>query len=241
MVRLTVDLIDDAAQFQNPLKDREIDLRDNRIQQIENLGATRDLFEAIDLSNNDLKTLDGFPKLTTLRMLLVNNNRVSTFADNIGEVLPNLEDLILTNNNLATLGEVAKLAQCTKLIRLSLLQNPVSTTADYRLFLIHKIPTLRVIDFQRVKLKERKTAFLKFGGVEGESVLKEMAKTFVPGGEVMSGDATAMETDDAPKTTAYSEAQTVAIKTAIEKARNLEEVQKIERDLMRGIIPGVGA
>lgn len=238
MVRLTVDLIDEAAQFQNPIKDREIDLRDNKIQQIENLGATRDLFETIDLSNNEIKLLDGFPLLSSIRMLLINNNRITTIADNLHEVLPNIEDLILTNNNISSFGEIAKLSQCKRLTRISLLQNPVTTIENYRLFIIHKIPQLRVIDFQRVKLKERKAALLEFGGAAGESKLADMVKTFVPGGDVAMGEA---EDEAAPKQLSHSAAQSLAIKTAIENARSLEEVQQIERDLMRGIIPSMPA
>jgi len=236
-VRLTVDLIDQSAQFQNPLKDREIDLRDNKIQQIENLGATRDLFETIDLSNNDVKVLDGFPLLSNVRTLLLNNNRIATIADNLGEVLPHLEDLVLTSNHIASLGEIAKLSNCKRLTRLCLLKNPICKTEDYRLYTILKVPQLRVIDFQRVKLKERKAALLKFGGVEGESKLKEIANTFVPGGDVEMGSGE----KSAPKQTSRSAADSLAIKTAIENARSLEEAQQIERDLMRGVIPGTAA
>lgn len=233
MVRLTVDLIDSSAQFQNPIKDREIDLRDNKILQIENLGATRDLFETIDLSNNDIKVLEGFPLLKTLKTLLINNNRIITIADDLAERLPNLEDVILTNNNIQSLGEIHKLASLKRLTRLSLLKNPVTTTQNYRLYVIHKIPQLRVIDFERVKLKERKAALLEFGGVGGETKLAEIAKTFVPGGDVTMGTS-----DAAPKQMTHSAAQSLAIKAAIENARSLEEVQQIERDLMRGNVPG---
>lgn len=233
MVRLTVDLIDESAQFQNPIKDREIDLRDNKIQEIENLGATRDLFETIDLSNNDIKVLDGFPILKNLRTLLINNNRITTIAENLGEVLPSLEDLILTNNNISSIKEIEKLTKCRKLTRISLLKNPVTTTEKYRLFLIQKIPQLRVIDFARVKLKERKAALLEFGGLAGESKMAEMSQTFVPGGE------DAMEEDTkAPKQQTHSQAEALAIKTAIENARSYEEIQQIEAQLLKGIIPG---
>ena len=40
MVKLTTDLIEQSPQYTNPLKDREIDLRGNKISVIENLGAT---------------------------------------------------------------------------------------------------------------------------------------------------------------------------------------------------------
>jgi U2 small nuclear ribonucleoprotein A' len=40
MVRLTADLIWKSPHFFNTIKDRELDLRGNKISVIENLGAT---------------------------------------------------------------------------------------------------------------------------------------------------------------------------------------------------------
>ena len=41
-MKLTPDLIEESCQFVNPLKERELDLRGNKIQVIENLAATYD-------------------------------------------------------------------------------------------------------------------------------------------------------------------------------------------------------
>ena len=38
---------------------------------------------------------------------------------------------------------------------LSFLHNPVTSKPNYRLFVIHKFPQLRVLDFRKVKQKER--------------------------------------------------------------------------------------
>lgn len=40
MVKLTVDLIEQAEQFTNPVRDRELQLRGYKFPMIENLGAT---------------------------------------------------------------------------------------------------------------------------------------------------------------------------------------------------------
>jgi len=40
-MRLTPELINISPQFMNPLKEREIDLRGNKIALIENLGVTK--------------------------------------------------------------------------------------------------------------------------------------------------------------------------------------------------------
>jgi hypothetical protein len=37
----------------------------------------------------------------------------------------------------------------------SLLRNPVTNKPYYRLFVIHKLPQLRVLDFQRIKMRVR--------------------------------------------------------------------------------------
>ena len=43
---------------------------------IENLGATLDQFDSIDLSDNDIRKLDGFPFLKRLRTLILNHNPI---------------------------------------------------------------------------------------------------------------------------------------------------------------------
>ena len=49
-MRLTADMIARSPAFINPVKDRELDLRGNKIAVIENLAATQDQFDSIDLS-----------------------------------------------------------------------------------------------------------------------------------------------------------------------------------------------
>ena len=47
-----------------------------KIPVIENMGATLDQFDTIDLSDNEIRKLDGFPLLRRLKCLMINNNRV---------------------------------------------------------------------------------------------------------------------------------------------------------------------
>lgn len=47
-----------------------------KIPVLENLGATLDQFDTIDLSDNEVRKLDGFPLLKRLKTLLINNNRI---------------------------------------------------------------------------------------------------------------------------------------------------------------------
>ncbi|XP_037104078.1 U2 small nuclear ribonucleoprotein A'-like isoform X1 [Syngnathus acus] len=163
MVKLSAELIEQAAQYTNPVRDRELDLRGYKIPVLENLGATLDQFDTVDFSDNEIRKLDGFPLLKRLKTLLMNNNRICRIGENLEQSLPALRELILTNNKIQELGDLEPLASVKTLTLLSLLRNPVTNKKHYRLYVVHKIPQLRVLDFQKVKLK--------VGGVRPAAVL----------------------------------------------------------------------
>lgn len=71
----------------------------------------------------------------------------------MGENLPNLDTLILTNNQLHNLADLDPLAQLPALQRLSLLDNPITKKQHYRLYVIHTLPNLRLLDFRKIKQK----------------------------------------------------------------------------------------
>ncbi|XP_013380350.1 U2 small nuclear ribonucleoprotein A' [Lingula anatina] len=232
MVKLTADLIEQAAQYTNPVRDRELDLRGYKIPVIENLGASLDQFDTIDLSDNEIRKLDGFPLLKRLKSLLVNNNRVARIAEDLEECLPSLESLILTNNSIQELGDLDTLASVKTLRTLSLMRNPVTTKKHYRLYVIHKLPQIRLLDFQKVRLREREAAGRMFKGKRGQALAKEIgkrSKTFVPGGQLP---------EVTKKPTGPSKEDVDAIKAAIARASTLEEVERLNQMLRTGQIPG---
>ncbi|PVD23776.1 hypothetical protein C0Q70_17050 [Pomacea canaliculata] len=231
MVRLTADLIEQSAQYTNAVRDRELDLRGYRIPVIENLGATLDQFDTIDFSDNDIRKLDGFPLLKRLKVLLFNNNRMVRIGENLGEVIPNLNTLILTNNAIHELGDLDPLASLSKLEHLSLLRNPVIAKKHYRYYVIFRIPSLRVLDFQRIRLKEREAAARLFKGKKGQQLAAEVgkkSKTFVPGEDLPEKRATP---------SGPSKEDIEAIKQAIARASTLEEVERLKQLLLSGQIP----
>ena len=98
MVKINSDLISKSAQFLNPVKDFQLDLRGYKIPAIENLSATNDQFGCIDLSENSITKLEYIPKLHRLRTILLISNRIIKIEDNFASGCQNLENLILTNN-----------------------------------------------------------------------------------------------------------------------------------------------
>ncbi|OEL31033.1 U2 small nuclear ribonucleoprotein A', partial [Dichanthelium oligosanthes] len=236
MVRLTADLIWKSPHFFNAIKERELDLRGNKIAVIENLGATEDQFDTIDLSDNEIVKLESFPYMNRLGTLLVNNNRITRINPNLGEFLPKLHTLVLTNNRLTNLAEIDPLASLPKLQYLSLLDNTVTKQPDYRLYVIHKLKHLRLLDFKKVKQQERVAAAQKFHSKEAEEEAKKVpAKTFTPG---QLADAQDMTNEvQGPKVVAPTPEQITAIKAAIVNTHTLEEAARLEKALSTGQVP----
>ncbi|KAH7488626.1 hypothetical protein PRIC1_007260 [Phytophthora ramorum] len=172
-MRLTADVILRAQVSINPLRERELNLRGCKAPAIENLGVTQDGFDCIDLSDNEIKKLENFPRLRRLRMLLLHNNHVSKIQENLSEAVANLEFLMLTGNRIAQLAEVDHLACLAKLDTLSLSGNPVTKRKYYREYVIYKLPQLHVLDFQRIRPRDREAANAFFQSVVGQRVEKE--------------------------------------------------------------------
>ena len=228
-MRLTVDLVEGAAQHTNAAtRDRELDLRGYKIPQIENLGATLDQFDCLDLSDNDIKKLENFPLLNRLTKLLLNNNRISKIG-NIHESLPNLEWLILTNNEINSIDDIASLSSVKSLRHLSLLKNPIVTRENYRLSVIYHLPQIKVLDFCRVRLYERKAAAKQFKDTE-----KQLEGDVTTVHEFTPGE---MEPNEKGKV-GHTPEQIEAIKDAIAKASSLEEIERLNQALRSGYIPG---
>ncbi|ELU18761.1 hypothetical protein CAPTEDRAFT_229322 [Capitella teleta] len=239
MVKLTPELIEQCAQYTNPVRARELDMRGYKIPVIENVGATLDQFDSFDLSDNDIRKVDGFPLLKRLHTLLLNNNRITRIGDHLEASLPNLETLILTNNNISELGDIDTLASVKTLQYISLLRNPIATKKHYRLYVIHKLPNLRLLDFQKIKKKERDAANVMFKGKKGQKLVKDISKkSFVPGAPVnLPGGSKSASAGDAPKPTMPRQ-DIDAIKRAIANATTLEEVERLNQILQSGHIPG---
>lgn len=228
MVKLTPDLIQQSMQYINPVRDRELDLRGYKIPTIENLGATLDQFDTIDFSDNDIRKFDGFPLLKRIKTLFFNNNRIVRIAEGLEHCIPNLETLMLTGNMIQELGDLEPLVPLKNLQSLCLLQNPVSAKPQYRQYIVYRFPQLKLLDFRKIKMKEREAATAFFRSKKGKEMKREIAKKTkaqVPGGVAA----------DKPTTSATERTK---IREAISNASSLEEVQRLSKLLQAGHIPG---
>jgi len=237
MVKLSPELIVQSMQHLNPVRDRELVLRGFKIPVIENMGATMDQFDTIDFTDNDIRRLDGFPLLKRVKNLLLSNNRIVRITDTLAESLPKLESIYLINNAVAELHDLDVFATLPRLTYLSLLANPVTKKEHYRAYVIHKVPQLRVLDFKRIKQAERDAAAKLFRTKKGKEVCREAAAgkqavaaagTFTAGEGLLQNKA---------KTGLTAEEQK-SIREAIRAAKTMDEVERLQRMLKAGSIPG---
>ena len=77
---------------------------------------------------------------------------LSRFGEGLEESLPNLKTLVMTNNNIQELADIETLSSVKTIELLSFLHNPVVAKPNYRLFVIHKFPRLRVLDFRKARV-----------------------------------------------------------------------------------------
>ncbi|KAL7209789.1 hypothetical protein ACSBR1_031368 [Camellia fascicularis] len=162
----------------------------------------------------------------------------SFHEEGLPEFLPKLHTLVLTNNQLTNLVEIDPLTSLPKLQFLSLLDNNITKKPNYRLYVIHKLKSFRLLDFKRVKHKEQIEAKNLFSSEEDEEqAKKEFARTFVPG-EALSIPEDPKE-EQAPKLVAPTPEQIITIKAAIVNSQTLEEVARLEKASFLQILKSV--
>lgn len=185
----------------------------------------------IDFSDNDIKKLDNFPKMLRLNALIVHNNSVTRIGAGLAEHLPKLTTIILTNNRVTNMSEIDRLAQF-KLECLSLIDNPVASKAQYRQYVLHRLPSLKWLDFRRVQQAEREESAKFFKTPAGKAFLgavAQEARFLAEGGGSAGGAGSAGS--GAGGALQLTEEQKVLVKRAIEQATTREEIDNIERQL----------
>ena len=162
MVKLTSEVISRGFQYMNVSKEYELSLRGFKIMDIQNLSATNDQFSCINLTDNSISEINYLPQLKRLKTLMLINNRISKIENDFAINCPLLTNLVLTNNKISDFQQIDNIASCKSLQKLYLVDNIVTKMKNYRLYVIYKIPTLRILDYQRITKKEREEAIKKF-------------------------------------------------------------------------------
>ncbi|KAF2009993.1 U2 small nuclear ribonucleo protein A [Aaosphaeria arxii CBS 175.79] len=232
-MRLTTDLIQHSLSYINPLTERELDLRGHKISAIENMGAARDN-DAIDLTDNDIALLGNFPLNPRLRTLFLAQNRISNIQSNLSSSIPSLTTIVLTKNRLAELADLDPLSGFKKLVYLSLMGNPVANKENYRYWVIWRCPSVRYLDFAKVRQAEKQKAEELFGTAEEPTELATQIMGVKSKGFVV---ASLSSSNDHVKERIWTDEEKNKMRAAIQNAKSLAEMARLEKDFSEGRIP----
>ncbi|KID90792.1 U2 small nuclear ribonucleoprotein A', partial [Metarhizium majus ARSEF 297] len=233
-MRLTSELIHDSLSYLNPLKERELDLRGHRIPAIENLGVAGP-HDSIDFTDNDIQILGNFPLSPRITTLLLARNRIASIQASLPNAVPNLTNLVLASNNFAELADLDTLKGFERLTHLVLADNPVTKKEHYRYWILWRCPTVRFLDYAKVKEAERERGRELFG-TEAEptalalEILGNKSRTFdvAANGAAQPSKLSRIKlTDDEKK----------RLQEKIKKATSLQEIIALEKELNEGRLP----
>ncbi|KAL2276958.1 hypothetical protein FJTKL_00279 [Diaporthe vaccinii] len=236
MVRLTADLIQNSLSYLNPLNERELDLRGHRIPTIENLGVAGPQ-DAIDFTDNDIQILGNFPLSPRIQTLLLARNRISTIQPNLPNAIPNLKNLVLASNQVAELSDLDVLGKFARLTHLVLADNPVTKKEHYRYWVVWRCPTVRFLDYQKVKQAEREKATELFGTAEEPTELASKIKGIKSQTFNVSTSNDEATAASKMKRLKLTDKEKQRLQERIKKASSLEEIIRLEKELEEGRLP----
>jgi len=143
------------------MNEQILNLRDQNIENIKNLEDLEKHYKKIqelDLSNNNIKDLDGIENFTNLRTLNLNNNKIKSIKNL--EKLKKLR-LVLFRNNI--ISEIQGIEGLTKLEHLDLSGNTkISKIPDF----LNKMESLIVLKLSNCSIKEFSEEVSRFFWIE---------------------------------------------------------------------------
>ncbi|KAI1431883.1 L domain-like protein [Xylaria sp. CBS 124048] len=241
-MRLTAELLQSSPSWLNALKERELNLRGHRIPAIENLGVAGPQ-DAIDLVDNDIQVLGNFPLSPRIRTLLLARNRVASIQPTLATSIPNLTNLQLESNNMVELADLDPLSSFARLTHLVLRDNPVTKKENYRYWVLWRCPSVRFLDYVKVKDAERQHAKGLFGTTESPTDLAKAIMN-VKSRIVDTSSASLDSSAAAPSTLSVrvsriklTEKERKRLQDMIKRATSLDEITRLETMLKEGRLP----
>lgn len=229
-MKLTPLVIQDAPNVINPEGKLTLSLRDLGVSDIDSLHLANEAFAVVDLTNNMLDEAGLLPTWEALETVLLANNNISAIGD-MKDVA--LNSLLLALNNLISLKLLVNLRTLDKIHTLLLLGNPVCKEHHYRQFVIWLLPTLLVLDCEKVKQSERRSAIDLFG--ESFDTATAAAVALLHGGE--EAKPVAKETRMMNTTVSrLSKEEKEKLVAQLVSAQTMEEMELIQAKLRDGTV-----
>jgi hypothetical protein len=156
-MRLTLSILEGAPQITNALGERELDLRSRGVSLLDEsaLALLRDSFDVIDVTENNITVLENIPPMSRLKTIIAHHNKLAKFSLASAKNLPNLHTFVAEGSRFQHLEDLLVFAQFKGLERISLGGSEAAADPDFRPFMVHLCPKLKMINFQRVFDSER--------------------------------------------------------------------------------------
>lgn len=227
-MKLTPQVIQNAPNVVNPEGKLTLSLRNLGLSDIDSLHLANDAFAVVDLTNNVLEEVSGLPTWGSLETVLLANNNISAIGDVSGVTL---HSLLLAQNSLVWLKQLVNLRSLGEIHTLLLLGNPVCKEHHYRQFLVWLLPSLKVLDCEKVKQNERKDAIELFG--ESFDTATAAAMALIHGGD----DIVPVEKETREMKTTVSrltKEEKEKLVAQLASAQTMEEMDLIQEKLRQG-------
>ncbi|KAL3151471.1 hypothetical protein ABBQ38_012471 [Trebouxia sp. C0009 RCD-2024] len=153
--------------------------------------------EVLWVNDNHLESIHGLNSNFRMRVLHAENNSICSLKGSLS-YFTFLETLDLSNNQLRNLPKLAaSLAKFQYLTFLNLKGNPCCEEPDYRLTLIHAVPSLKTLDLHQVLPEEKKTAAAVIGGKTAQLSVAfgKRAPQYDPAWSVKTSERSGLEQD----------------------------------------------
>lgn len=176
----------------------------------------------LDLTNNELTFLPDLRTRSDIHTMLVSRNQITVID---GRLLPGrIRNLVVANNNVSTLEQLNGLKNAPQsLENLVLRGNQVCHLQGYREHVLRTVPSLTVLDFERVTQRER----LRSKEIKESEIASEAAVTDV------KRDKTSEIVDLV--VSRMSEERKNELKEQLVNATSLAEIARIEKLLSGGV------
>lgn len=227
-MKLTPQVIQNAPNVVNPEGKLTLSLRNLGLSDMDSLHLANDAFAVVDLTNNVLEEVSGIPTWQSLETVLLANNNISAISDVSGVTL---HSLLLAQNNLVWLKQLVNLRSLEEIHTLLLLGNPVCKEHHYRQFLVWLLPSLKVLDCEKVKQDERKNAIELFG--ESFDTATAAAMALIHGGD----DVVAVKKETREMNTTVgrlTKEEKEKLVAQLASAQTMEEMDVIQEKLRQG-------
>ena len=138
---------------------------DKKISNIENIAHLENL-EVLHLHNNNIEDTAGLEGLFNLKDLNLAVNKIRTISRGLKH-LTQLKSLNLSGNNISDLNEIAHLSSLTQLRDVAFgdphfRSCPLCLLNNYRVFAVHFLPQLEVLDTFKLSHDDKKEARLAY-------------------------------------------------------------------------------